>query len=121
MHDGLLSSQAQTVALHSRKYPALASRGDFVSDKARWNRSYKYPGGPRCTNNIAILAGIFTQGERFHEFKKDNFYQIQWRPRPASLLTSAEKKKVVKNLRKVSCFVHFPACMNDPVVDCQLT
>ncbi|CAN0588995.1 unnamed protein product, partial [Ectocarpus sp. 12 AP-2014] len=42
------------------------------------------------------------QGERFHEFKKDNFYQIQWRPRPASLLTSAEKKKVVKNLRKVS-------------------
>ncbi|CAN0498159.1 unnamed protein product, partial [Ectocarpus sp. 12 AP-2014] len=40
------------------------------------------------------------QGERFHEFKKDNFYQIQWRPRPASLLTSAEKKKVVKNLRK---------------------
>lgn len=41
------------------------------------------------------------QGERFNEFKKDNFYQIQWRPRPASLLTSAEKKKVVKNLRKV--------------------
>ncbi|CAM9298035.1 unnamed protein product [Ascophyllum nodosum] len=40
------------------------------------------------------------QGERFHEFKKDNFYQIQWRPRPASLLTSAEKKKIVKNLRK---------------------
>ncbi|CAM9114276.1 unnamed protein product [Ectocarpus fasciculatus] len=40
------------------------------------------------------------QGERFNEFKKDNFYQIQWRPRPASLLTSAEKKKVVKNLRK---------------------
>lgn len=42
------------------------------------------------------------QGERFNEFKKDNFYQIQWRPRPASLLTSAEKKKVVKNLRKVT-------------------
>lgn len=41
------------------------------------------------------------QGERFNEFKKDNFYQIQWRPRPASLLTVAEKKKVVKNLRKV--------------------
>lgn len=47
------------------------------------------------------IASVVAQGERFHEFKKDNFYQIQWRPRPASLLTSAEKKKVVKNLRKV--------------------
>lgn len=70
---------------------------------------YKYPGGRRCTNGSAILAVVFSQGERFHEFKKDNFYQIQWRPRPASLLTSAEKKKVVKNLRKVS-FVD-PCCL----------
>ncbi|CAN0064529.1 unnamed protein product [Discosporangium mesarthrocarpum] len=40
------------------------------------------------------------QGERYHEWKKENFYQIQWRPRPASLLTAEEKKKVIKNLRK---------------------
>lgn len=48
------------------------------------------------------------QGERFNEFKKDNFYQIQWRPRPASLLTSVQKKKVVKNLRKVRVRLYYP-------------
>lgn len=44
---------------------------------------------------------LIVQGERFNEFKKDNFYQIQWRPRPASLLSSEEKRRIIKNLRKV--------------------
>lgn len=49
------------------------------------------------------------QGERFNEFKKDNFYQIQWRPRPASLLSSEEKKKIIKNLRKVPSVIRLAA------------
>mmetsp|Transcript_13914 Transcript_13914/g.19676 ORF Transcript_13914/g.19676 Transcript_13914/m.19676 type:complete len:709 (+) Transcript_13914:83-2209(+) len=40
------------------------------------------------------------QGEDFYNFTKDWFYQILWRPRPASLLSSADKKKIIKNLRK---------------------
>jgi hypothetical protein len=31
---------------------------------------------------------------------KENFYQILWRPRPASLLSADDKKKVVRNLKK---------------------
>lgn len=59
--------------------------------------------GALMQNDDACLrcCSYVVQGERFNEFKKDNFYQIQWRPRPASLLTVADKKKVVKNLRKV--------------------
>ncbi|KAG5178681.1 eukaryotic initiation factor 3b [Tribonema minus] len=40
------------------------------------------------------------QGEQFYELTKDNFYQVLWRPRPVSLLSSEEKKKVVRNLKK---------------------
>mmetsp|Transcript_22241 Transcript_22241/g.28795 ORF Transcript_22241/g.28795 Transcript_22241/m.28795 type:complete len:698 (+) Transcript_22241:45-2138(+) len=40
------------------------------------------------------------QGKNIYRCQSDNFYQILWRPRPASLLTSQQKQKVVKNLRK---------------------
>lgn len=40
------------------------------------------------------------QGEAFFEMTRDNFYQILWRPRPASLLSPEDKKKVVRNLKK---------------------
>ncbi len=40
------------------------------------------------------------QGECFYEYTKEQFYQILWRPRPASLLSLDERKKVVKNLKK---------------------
>ncbi len=40
------------------------------------------------------------QGECFYEYTKEQFYQILWRPRPASLLSLDERKKIVKNLRK---------------------
>jgi translation initiation factor 3 subunit B len=39
-------------------------------------------------------------GEQLFEFTKDTFYQIVWRPRPASLLSPDDKKKIIKNLKK---------------------
>ena len=63
-----------------------------------------------CLSRDGYMRDARMQGERFHEFKKENFYQIQWRPRPASLLTSVEKKKIVKNLRKVPWAGYFRCC-----------
>ncbi|CAM9898932.1 unnamed protein product [Heterosigma akashiwo] len=40
------------------------------------------------------------QGKNVYRCQADNFYQLLWRPRPASLLTAAERQGVVKNLRK---------------------
>ncbi len=40
------------------------------------------------------------QGECFYEYNKEQFYQFVWRPRPDSLLSLDEHKKVVKNLKK---------------------
>ena len=40
------------------------------------------------------------QGACYHEASYENFYQLAWRPRPKSLLDPAQKKAVVKNLRK---------------------
>ncbi|KAJ1452451.1 eukaryotic translation initiation factor eIF2A-domain-containing protein [Pelagophyceae sp. CCMP2097] len=40
------------------------------------------------------------QGALYHERAYENFYQFQWRPRPKSLLDAAQKKTVIKNLRK---------------------
>jgi translation initiation factor 3 subunit B len=40
------------------------------------------------------------QGKLLLEVRRDHFYQFLWRPRPKSLLTDAEYKDVVKNLKK---------------------
>ncbi|CAI5714178.1 unnamed protein product [Peronospora farinosa] len=40
------------------------------------------------------------QGKQLLEEKKESFYQFLWRPRPRTLLSDAEYKKVVKNLKK---------------------
>ena len=40
------------------------------------------------------------QGKQYHETSYENFYQFTWRPRPSSLLDAAQRKAVVKNLRK---------------------
>lgn len=40
------------------------------------------------------------QGESFFEKQWEKFYSFAWRPRPPSLLSTEEQKKVVKNLRK---------------------
>ncbi|ETW05122.1 hypothetical protein H310_04142 [Aphanomyces invadans] len=40
------------------------------------------------------------QGKLLEEKKKDQFYQFLWRPRPKSLLSDAEYKDVLKNLKK---------------------
>ncbi|KAF0689111.1 Aste57867_19383 [Aphanomyces stellatus] len=40
------------------------------------------------------------QGKLLEEKKKDHFYQFLWRPRPKSLLSDAEYKEVLKNLKK---------------------
>jgi len=40
------------------------------------------------------------QGKNVYRCQCDNFYQFLWRPRPASLLSAEQKRKVVKNLRK---------------------
>ncbi|CAK4508824.1 unnamed protein product [Aphanomyces euteiches] len=39
------------------------------------------------------------QGKLLEEKKKDHFYQFMWRPRPKSLLSDAEYKEVLKNLK----------------------
>lgn len=39
------------------------------------------------------------QGKQLHQTSFETFYQLQWRPRK-SLLTKAEKQKVLKNLKK---------------------
>lgn len=40
------------------------------------------------------------QGHFFHDSSYENMYQLAWRPRPKSLLDAAQKKTIVKNLRK---------------------
>ena len=40
------------------------------------------------------------QGDLFVEKTHEKFYSLSWRPRPKCLLSAAEKKAVVKNLRK---------------------
>ncbi|KAJ8610599.1 hypothetical protein CTAYLR_007168 [Chrysophaeum taylorii] len=40
------------------------------------------------------------QGHLFHDSSYENMYQLTWRPRPKSLLDAAQKKTIVKNLRK---------------------
>ena len=40
------------------------------------------------------------QGAVYHEVAYENFYQFIWRPRPKSLLDHAQKKTIIKNLRK---------------------
>jgi hypothetical protein len=49
---------------------------------------------------------LCAQGENFYEMTKDNFYQVLWRPRPASLLNSEEKKKVRCVLMTTNSFIH---------------
>jgi translation initiation factor 3 subunit B len=40
------------------------------------------------------------QGKLLFKAKKEKLYQFSWRPRPKGLLSSEERKKVIKNLRK---------------------
>jgi translation initiation factor 3 subunit B len=40
------------------------------------------------------------QGTLLHSMKREKLFLFSWRPRPKDLLSSEEKKKVVKNLRK---------------------
>lgn len=45
------------------------------------------------------------QGKILKRFQTDQFCQLLWRPRPASLLTAKQLKDIKKNLKKYS--VHF--------------
>ena len=40
------------------------------------------------------------QGAPLCQIRKERLYQFQWRPRPKDVLSSEEKKKIIKNLRK---------------------
>lgn len=40
------------------------------------------------------------QGEEYHYKTYEKFHQFAWRPRPATLLSSEQRKTVIKNLRK---------------------
>ena len=40
------------------------------------------------------------QGHNVATIRKDKLYQFSWRPRPKDLLSTEEKKKVIKNLKK---------------------
>jgi len=40
------------------------------------------------------------QGTLISQVKRDKLYQFSWRPRPKDLLSSEEKKKIIKNLKK---------------------
>lgn len=42
------------------------------------------------------------KGEELREEHIDNFKQLQWRPRPPTLLTKEEQKQIRKNLREYS-------------------
>jgi len=96
---------------------------EFVDLENKWNKQLEHY---RCTNVawdpsgrvvatsvVQPLDGAFFkfqmdngyklwtfQGQLFHEASFENMYQLQWRPRPKSLLDEDQKKQIIKNLRK---------------------
>jgi translation initiation factor 3 subunit B len=41
-------------------------------------------------------------GQQLYKTNRDRFYQLTWRPRPPTLLSEEEQKKIVKNLKQYS-------------------
>merc|ERR1712159_698517 len=85
-------------------YSMLNKAGDaeltllHTLEQKQCNSLHWSPQGQHC-----ILAGTgdaFNGILEFYEASYENFYQFTWRPRPSSLLDAAQRKAVVKNLRK---------------------
>merc|ERR1711998_765222 len=41
-----------------------------------------------------------SQGRQMHKVPLEHFQKLQWRPRPPTLMTSKDEKKMMKDLRK---------------------
>jgi translation initiation factor 3 subunit B len=88
---------------------SLASRRHDRGNRLVWDPSGRFIAS--CTITPLRGAGsrpnpedginVYTfQGAPVVQIKKERLFQFQWRPRPRDLLSSEERKKVIKNLKK---------------------
>jgi len=87
----------------------MASREHYRGNMVQWDPSGRIVASAVCQPiegahfKFQVENGYYLwtfQGQKYHDVSTDNFYQLLWRPRPKSLLTVDQKKKVIKNLRK---------------------
>lgn len=84
---------------------ALLSAGEhFMAQQVAWDPTGRYVA--TIVNAAAAMENGFQvwsfAGQPLYKTAHDRFYQLDWRPRPPSLLSEEKQRDIVKNLRRYS-------------------
>jgi translation initiation factor 3 subunit B len=82
----------------------MATAEHFMATDIEWDPTGRYVATSVTT--VHEMENGFTiwsfNGNMVYRILKDHFFQLAWRPRPASFLTAEKEEEIAKNLRNYS-------------------
>jgi translation initiation factor 3 subunit B len=76
----------------------------FMATEVTWDPTGRYLSTAVTAHNQMENGFVIWSfaGQQLYKTNRDRFYQLSWRPRPPTLLSEEEQKKIVKNLKQYS-------------------